>query len=128
MVLKCAHDIAQLILESGLSGISNEDFYIDDVGAFSKDWNHDVQLWSEILCHLQENCLLLTHSNAYGPSRQLTDLDTSLNHEVLSLGRRNLMPSYILMVLAIPLNYVCSLDLLILTATCGPVMPTYSNP
>ncbi|KAL7474819.1 hypothetical protein ACHAW6_000770 [Cyclotella cf. meneghiniana] len=62
-----------------------------------------------------KTALLLTHSNANGLSRKLTGLDTGLHNKVLSLGRRNLMPSYILIVLAMPLNCVCSLDALAIT-------------
>jgi hypothetical protein len=48
-------DIAQAIIENVLSGIEDADVYIDDVGAFSKDWNHHINLLSTILCRLQEN-------------------------------------------------------------------------
>jgi tRNA uridine 5-carbamoylmethylation protein Kti12 len=42
MGLKCSPDIAQSIMESVLSGIDDADVYIDDVGAFTKDWDHHV--------------------------------------------------------------------------------------
>ncbi len=42
-------------MENVLSGIDHADVYIDDVGAFSKDWNHHINLLSTILCRLQEN-------------------------------------------------------------------------
>jgi hypothetical protein len=42
--LKCYHDIAQSIMENVLSGIDNADVKIDDVGAFSKDWDHHIKL------------------------------------------------------------------------------------
>ena len=44
MGLKCSQDIAQSIMESVLSGIDDANVYIDDVGAFSKNWDHHVQL------------------------------------------------------------------------------------
>ena len=55
MGLKCSPDIAQSIMESVLSGIDDADVYIDDVGAFSKDWDHHIQLLVNILHHLHEN-------------------------------------------------------------------------
>ena len=55
MGLKCSPDIAQSITKSVLSGIDDADVYIDDVGAFSKDWNHHIQLLTDILHCLREN-------------------------------------------------------------------------
>ena len=55
MGLKCSPDIAQSIMESVLSGIKDADVYIDDAGAFSKDWDHHIPLLSNILHHLREN-------------------------------------------------------------------------
>ncbi len=49
---KCSPDIAQAIMENVLSGIEDADVYIDDVGAFSKDWNHHINLLSTILRRL----------------------------------------------------------------------------
>jgi hypothetical protein len=55
MTLKCSPNIAQAIIESMLVGIKVVDVYIDAIGAFSKDWNHHIQLLTDILCHLLEN-------------------------------------------------------------------------
>jgi hypothetical protein len=52
MRLKCSPDIAQAIMEYVLSDIEDADIYIDDVSAFSNDWNHHLNLLSTILCHL----------------------------------------------------------------------------
>ena len=49
MGLKCSPDIAQSIMESVLSVIDDANVYIDDVGAFSKYWNHHIQLLANIL-------------------------------------------------------------------------------
>jgi hypothetical protein len=51
--LKCSPDIAQSIMES--VGIDDANVYIDIVGAFSKDWDHHVQLLATILHPLYEN-------------------------------------------------------------------------
>ena len=55
MGLKCSPDIAQAIMENVLSGIEDADVYIDDVGAFSKDWTHHINVLSTILRRLREN-------------------------------------------------------------------------
>lgn len=81
MGCKCSPDITQGIMEHVLSG------NIDDIGAFSKDWNKHVQLLSEFYANYERAALLLTCLNAYGPSRKLTGLAGL--HKVLSLRRRN---------------------------------------
>jgi hypothetical protein len=55
MVLKCSPDISQAAMENVLSGINDADIYIDDVGAFSNDWDHHVNLIATILRRLREN-------------------------------------------------------------------------
>ena len=45
-------DETQMIV---LSGIEDADVYINDVGAFSKDWNHHINLLFTIVCRLLEN-------------------------------------------------------------------------
>ncbi len=52
MGIKCSPDIAQAIMENVLAGIKDADVYNDDVGAFSNDWNHHVNLLAAILHHL----------------------------------------------------------------------------
>jgi hypothetical protein len=47
--LKCSPDIAQAVMENVLSDIKDADVYIDDVGAFSSDWDHHVNLLAPIL-------------------------------------------------------------------------------
>jgi hypothetical protein len=49
MGLKRSPDIAQTIMENVLSDIKDADIYIGDAGAFSNDWNHQVNLLSTIL-------------------------------------------------------------------------------
>jgi hypothetical protein len=55
MGLKCSPDIAQAAMENVLSDIKDADIYIDDVGAFSDDWDHHVNLLATILRRLHEN-------------------------------------------------------------------------
>jgi hypothetical protein len=55
MGLKCSPDIAQAAMENILSDIKDANVYIDDVGAFSNDWDHHVNLLATILRQLPEN-------------------------------------------------------------------------
>jgi hypothetical protein len=55
MGLKCSLDIAQAAMENLLSDIDNANVYIDNVGAFSNDWDHHVKLLATILRGLCEN-------------------------------------------------------------------------
>jgi hypothetical protein len=55
MGLKCLPAIAQATMENVLSGIEDADIYIDDVGAFSDNWDHHVNLIATILQRLSEN-------------------------------------------------------------------------
>ncbi len=52
---KCSPDIAQEAMENILSDIEDANVYIDDVGAFSNDWDHNVNLLPTILLRLCEN-------------------------------------------------------------------------
>jgi hypothetical protein len=56
MRLKCSPDITQAAMENVLSDIKNANVYISDVGAFSDDWDHHVNLIATILRRLLENC------------------------------------------------------------------------
>ncbi len=55
MGLKCSPDIAQAAMENILSGIEDADVNIDDVGAFSDNWDHYLNLIATILWRLREN-------------------------------------------------------------------------
>ena len=72
MGLKCSLDIAQAAMENVLSGIERADVYIDDVGAFSDNWDHHVNLIATILRRLRENGFIINLLNVNRPSRKLT--------------------------------------------------------
>ncbi len=55
MGLQCSPDIAQAATENLLSDIKDANVYIDDVGAFSSDWDHRLNLLATILRQLREN-------------------------------------------------------------------------
>ncbi len=55
MGLRCSPDIAQAAMENVLLGIEDADICINDVGAFSDDWDHHVNLIATILRRLYEN-------------------------------------------------------------------------
>jgi hypothetical protein len=55
MGLKYSPDIAQAAMGNVLSDIKDADIYIDDVGAFSNDWDHHVNFLATILRQLREN-------------------------------------------------------------------------
>jgi hypothetical protein len=55
MGLKCSPDIAQAAMENVLSDIKDAGVYIDDVGAFSSNWEHCINLLATNLWQLREN-------------------------------------------------------------------------
>jgi hypothetical protein len=71
MGLKCSPYIAQAAMENVLSDIEDTDVYIDDVGAFSSDWDHHVNLLATILHPLHENGFTITRSSVNGPLKKL---------------------------------------------------------
>jgi hypothetical protein len=73
MGLKCSPDIAQAAMENVLSDIEDANIYIDDVGAFSDNWDHHVNLLATVYYgDYVKMALPLTHLSVNGPSRKLT--------------------------------------------------------
>ena len=48
-------DFAQEVMENLMRDIKDADVYLDDVGAFSKSWEHHMKLLDQILTRLVEN-------------------------------------------------------------------------
>jgi hypothetical protein len=55
MGLKCSPYISQAAMENILSGIEDANFYIDDVGAFSNDLDHHINLLATIIRQLRQH-------------------------------------------------------------------------
>ncbi len=55
MGLKCSPDFAQEIMENTFHDINDAEVYINDIGAFSPNWEHHLKLLCTILTKLQEN-------------------------------------------------------------------------
>jgi hypothetical protein len=55
MGLKFSPDIAQAVMENVLSYSEDANVYINDIDAFSSDWDHHVNLLATILRRLREN-------------------------------------------------------------------------
>jgi hypothetical protein len=55
MGLKCSPDFAQEIMENTFHNINDAEGYIDNIGAFSPNWEHLLKLLCTILTKLQEN-------------------------------------------------------------------------
>ncbi len=55
MGLKCLPNFAQETMENISCNINDEEVYIDNIGAFSPNWEHHLQLLCTILTKLQES-------------------------------------------------------------------------
>ncbi len=72
MGLKCSPDIAQAAMENVLSDIKDADVYIDDVGAFSNNWDQHVNLVATISRQLRENGFTINPLKCEWASKKLT--------------------------------------------------------
>ncbi len=55
MSLKCSPDFTQETVENLFCNIDDAEVYINDIGAFSPNWEHHLKLLHTILTKLQEN-------------------------------------------------------------------------
>ena len=55
MGLKCAPDVAQQVMEEVLCKVDDTGVYLDNIGAFSFTWEHNMQLLDKILHWLEAN-------------------------------------------------------------------------
>ena len=55
MGLKCSPDFAQEVMECVLHDIEDCTIYLDDIGAFSNEWDHHIELLDDILGKLKGN-------------------------------------------------------------------------
>jgi len=55
MGLKCSPDFVQETMENIFRDIDDAEVYINDIGSFSPNWEHHLQLLRTILTKLQEN-------------------------------------------------------------------------
>jgi hypothetical protein len=60
MGLKCSPDFAQETMENIFRDVLDAEVYIDNIGAFSNNWEHRLQLLHTILTKLQENGFTVT--------------------------------------------------------------------
>ena len=81
MGLKCSPDIAQAAMENVLSDIKDANISINDVGAFSNDWDHHVNLQPLFYGDYVKMALPSTHLSVNGLSTKLTGQVIGLHHE-----------------------------------------------
>ncbi len=55
MGLDCSPDFVQETMESIFRDVNDAEVYINDIGAFSPDWEHHIKILCTILTKLQEN-------------------------------------------------------------------------
>jgi hypothetical protein len=102
MGLKCSLDIAQAAMEYVLSDIEDANVNIDDSGAFSSDWDHQVTLLAPILSHLCKNGFTNNPLKCKWAIKETDRLGCWL-------GKRRSTPYYIWVILTTLRNYACSL-------------------
>jgi hypothetical protein len=104
MGLKCSPDIAQAIMENVLSDIEDANVIINDVGDFSSDWNHRVNLLATILRQLRKNGFTINPLKCEWAIKETDWLGYLLTPQGFKLWTRKLIPYSIWIILAMPQN------------------------
>jgi hypothetical protein len=81
MGLKCSLDIAQAAMENVLSDIEDAGIYVDDVGAFSSNWEHHINFLATILRQLHENGFIINPLKCEWAIKETDWLGYCLHHE-----------------------------------------------
>ena len=55
MRVKCAPDFSQQAMENVLQGIDDSEVNLDDIGCFSNEWKHHLNLLDQVLTEFQTN-------------------------------------------------------------------------
>ena len=128
MGLKCSPDIAQSIIKSVLCSINDADVYIDNVGAFSNDWDHHLQLLATILHHLCANGFMINLLKWKWVIKETNWLGYWLTQRGLKPWKRKIQAIlHMDRPPPMPPNCACSFGASISTTNCGPVAPKSSN-
>ncbi|KAL7512882.1 hypothetical protein ACHAXN_010000 [Cyclotella atomus] len=90
MGLKCSPDIAQATTENILGDIEDAGVHIDDVGAFSNEWDKHVELLRVILRRLRKNGFTINPLKCEWPVKETDWLGYWLTPRCLKLWRKKI--------------------------------------